>query len=88
MSDSDNNQQMRDWVIAIRASALLIVLLITCLLAYLLQRADVLTEGVVQRRIEIENLRTRVNLLESQMAADPSRTGGVPAIGDTRMERT
>jgi len=60
-----------------RRSLFIIAALGLALMSYLLVRADTLAEGVSERRSEMREPQQKVNLLERQMSADPSRTGGV-----------
>jgi hypothetical protein len=64
-------------VVALWTAGVILGIIGPILLVYLLYRSDMLAEGVAQRRVELADLKRRVELLERQMAADPSRTGGV-----------
>jgi hypothetical protein len=77
LSSPEHGLQLRDWVIALRATGVVLSTVALILVVYLLRSRDELAEGVSQRRIELNELRIRIDLLERQMAADPSRTGGV-----------
>jgi len=72
-----HERELRDWVVEMRRSLFIIAALGLALMSYLLVRADTLAEGVSERRSEMREPQQKVNLLERQMSADPSRTGGV-----------
>ena len=64
-------------VIELRTAGKLLLSIAALLMVYVIVRAENLAAGVAERRIELNELRLRVELLERQMAADPSMTGGV-----------
>jgi hypothetical protein len=74
---ADDDRTLRDWVVALRTAAALTGAIASLLAVYLLTRADTLSEGVSERSAEMREMRLRIELLERQMAAPPSRTGGV-----------
>jgi len=74
---ADEDRTLRDWVIALRTAAAITGAIATLLAVYLLTRADKLADGVSERCADLRELRLRIELLERQMAAPPSRTGGV-----------